>query len=211
MRQAPRSDLQDRIYAFILTSITTQGMPPTIREIGRAMGIPSTGHIDHHLTMLEKKGRIVRLPGKSRGMKLTQPAGIPIRGTIAAGTPLDIFADTPAFLQVDQSFQAANVFALVVRGQSMIDDSICDGDYVVVTPQHTCENGDIVVATHVQAGISGSATLKRFFQEHDHVRLQPANSAMKPLLVPKKEWDREWVVQGKVIALFRPYQLAHIP
>jgi repressor LexA len=211
MRQAPRSDLQDSIYTFIVEHITTQGMPPTNREIGRAMGKASTGHIDHHLAMLEKKGRIVRLPGKSRGMKLTQPTGIPIRGTIAAGMPLDIFPDTPAFLQVDQSFQAANVFALVVRGHSMIDDSICDGDYVVVTPQHTCENGDIVVATHVQDGISGSATLKRFFQEHDHVRLQPANAAMQPLLVPKKEWDREWVVQGKVIALVRPYQLAHIP
>src|SRR5258708_8806204 len=161
--------------------------------------------------MLAKKGLSVRLPGKRRGMKLTQQPGIPIKGTIAAGTPLDIFADTPAFLQVDQSFQAANVFALVVRGQSMIDDYICDGDYVVITPQHTCENGDIVVATHVQAGISGSATLKRFFQEHDHVRLQPANAAMQPLLVPKKEWDREWVVQGKVIALFRPYQRAPIP
>ncbi len=158
MRQAPKSDLQDRIYTFIVEHITTQGMPPTNREIGRAMGKASTGHIDHHLAMLEKKGRIVRFPGISRGMKLTQPPGIPIRGTIAAGMPLDIFADTPAFLQVDQSFQAANVFALVVRGQSMIDDSICDGDYVVVTPQHTCENGDIVVATHAQDGISGSAT-----------------------------------------------------
>src|SRR5260221_7722739 len=101
MSQAPRSDLQDRIYTFIVEYITTQGMPPTIREIGRATGIPSTGHIDHHLTMLEKKGLIVRLPGKSRGMKITQPPlGIPIRGTIAAGVPLDIFADTLAFLQV---------------------------------------------------------------------------------------------------------------
>ena len=87
----------------------------------------------------------------------------------------------------------------------MIEDHICDGDYVVVKPQSTCQNGDIVVAVHMQEGVEGSATLKRFFQEkdHDRVRLQPANSELDPILIPRNIWDREWQVQGKVVAIFR--------
>jgi len=98
-----------------------------------------------------------------------------------------------------------NAFALVVKGRSMIEDHICDGDYVVVKPQKTCQNGDIVVAVHMQEGVEGSATLKRFFQEkdHDRVRLQPANSELDPILIPRTIWDREWQVQGKVVAIFR--------
>ena len=86
----------------------------------------------------------------------------------------------------------------------MIEDHICDGDYVVVKPQSTCSNGDIVVAVHLQEG-SGSATLKRFFQEkdHDRIRLQPANSELEPIFVSRSEWDHEWQVQGKVVAIFR--------
>jgi repressor LexA len=94
-----------------------------------------------------------------------------------------------------------------VKGRSMIEDHILDGDYVVIKPQTTCQNGDIVVALHRTEGSSGQgqATLKRFYQEkeHDRVRLQPANSEMDPIFVPKTEWDREWVVQGKVVAIFR--------
>ena len=87
----------------------------------------------------------------------------------------------------------------------MIEDHICDGDYVVIKPQSTCQNVDIDVAVHMQEGVSGSATLKRFFQEkdHDRVRLQPANSELEPILIPKSVWDREWQVQGKVVAIFR--------
>jgi repressor LexA len=87
----------------------------------------------------------------------------------------------------------------------MIEDHICDGDYVVIKPQSTCQNGDIVVALHSQGSEHGSVTLKRFFQEHDRVRLQPANSELEPILIPKSEWDREWEVQGKVVAIFRQY------
>ncbi|MDQ6661083.1 MAG: hypothetical protein M3Z24_08970, partial [Chloroflexota bacterium] len=91
-----------------------------------------------------------------------------------------------------------------------IEDHICDSDYVVIKPQATCENGDIVVAVHVQEGAMGSATLKRFFQEKDQnrVRLQPANSEIDPIYVPKSEWDEEWQVQGKVVAIFRQYRAA---
>jgi repressor LexA len=185
-------------------------MPPTNRELGRELGISSTGHIDHHLDELEKKGWITRMPGKSRGIKLTQRAtGIPVKGAIAAGAPLDIYPDAPSLLRLDDSWiQAEESYALLVRGDSMIEDYICDGDYVIIQPASTYHNGDIVVVTHLQGGVNGSATLKRFFleKEHDRVRLQPANSQMEPIFVPRSEWDREWSVQGKVIAILRHYQ-----
>lgn len=203
------TDMREQIYAFIVTSIQANGMPPTIREIGDALGIASTGHVDYHLKALEKERRIYRLPGLARGIRLSQPPniGIPIMGAIAAGLPIDVFPGAPETLSVEPTFRAANVFALMVRGTSMIEDHICDGDYVVVKPQPACENGDIVVAVHMKQG-GGSATLKRFFQEQNQVRLQPANSEMDPIIVPHAEWDTEWEIQGKVVAIFRlaPHQ-----
>ena len=199
------SEIQRRMYDFIIGYIKSEGMPPTNREIGRELKIASTGHVDYHLTMLEKKGWISRQPKKSRGIKLTKLArGIPVKGCIAAGEPLDIFADAVELIDLDL-VDSENSYALVVRGHSMIEDHICDGDYVVIKPQSTCENGDIVVAVHMQEGVEGSSTLKRIFQEkeHDRVRLQPANSELNPILIPKNVWDREWLVQGKVIAIFR--------
>jgi repressor LexA len=202
------SEIQRKIYEFIDNYIKVEGMPPTNREIGRELHIASTGHVDYHLTMLEKKGLITRQPKKSRGIKLTKhiSSGIPIMGKIAAGEPLDIFPDATETLDTGHALaDQGGAYALVVRGQSMIEDHICDGDYVVIKPQSTCQNGDIVVALHTQDGVQGSATLKRFFQEkeHDRVRLQPANSELEPILIPKSVWDREWQVQGKVIAIFR--------
>ena len=201
------SEIQRRMYDFIVSYMKAEGMPPTNREIGREMRIASTGHVDYHLTMLEKKGLISRQPKKSRGIKLTKVhTGIPVIGTIAAGEPLDIFSDSTQSVEVNRELvDNENTYALVVRGRSMIEDHICDGDYVVIKPQKTCQNGDIVVAVHIQEGVSGSATLKRFFQEkdHDRVRLQPANSELEPILIPKSVWDREWEVQGKVVAIFR--------
>jgi repressor LexA len=203
------SDIQRKMYDFIVNYIRKEGMPPTNREIGREMRIASTGHVDYHLSMLEKKGLITRQPKKSRGIKLTQPTtstGVPVMGTIAAGEPLDIFPDSTQTVELGHEMaEPDNTYALVVKGRSMIDDHICDGDYVVIKRQTTCQNGDIVVAVHVQDGVNGSATLKRFFQEkdHDRVRLQPANSELEPILIPKSIWDQEWQIQGKVVAIFR--------
>src|SRR5258708_7179446 len=206
MNDTPKGNPSALIYAYIVSSINAEGLPPTNREIGKAMGSQSTGHVDEHLRSLEQQGFITRLPGKARSIRLTGPnSGIPIIGAIAAGTPLDLFPEAPdlrELLPMDRSLLAANVFALVVHGQSMIEDFICDGDYIIVNPQQTCQNGDIVVATHMQSGANGSATLKRFFQEEDQVRLQPSNSEMKPLIIPKNEWCREWTIQGKVMAIF---------
>lgn len=208
MSSEQASEIQRKMYDFIEKYIKAEGMPPTNREIGRAMNIASTGHVDYHLTILEKKGMISRQEKKSRGIRLSKPtSGVAIKGTIAAGQPLDIFpSEEQQTVSIGSGVvDAENAFALIVKGRSMIEDHICDGDYVVVKPQSTCQNGDIVVAVHMQEGVEGSATLKRFFQEkdHDRVRLQPANSEIDPILIPRNIWDREWQVQGKVVAIFR--------
>ena len=199
------SEIQQRIYDFIVNYIKEEGMPPTNREIGTAMKIASTGHVDYHLTMLEKKNLIERESKKSRGIRLKQPLwGIRVLGSIAAGEPLEVFTDAESeVLEAGRDLEQQGAYALVVKGQSMIEDHICDRDYVVIKPQETCENGDIVVAVHLQG--SGQATLKRFYQEKEQnrVRLQPANSTMDPIFVPKTQWDKEWQIQGKVVAIFR--------
>ena len=207
MSSEQASEIQRKMYEFIEKYIEAEGMPPTNREIGRAMNIASTGHVDYHLTMLEKKGLISRQEKKSRGIRLIKPSrlqGVPIQGYIAAGEPLDIFPEPEDSIDIGRNLvDAENAYALVVKGRSMIEDHICDGDYVVIKPQKTAENGDIVVAVHRQD--NGQATLKRFYQEKEQnrVRLQPANSTMNPIFIPKTEWDKEWEIQGKVVAIFR--------
>lgn len=98
-----------------------------------------------------------------------------------------------------------DAYALVVKGNAMIEDHIRDGDYVVVKPQTTCADGDIVVAVHLKEGAGSSAMLKRFYQEKEHnrIRLQPANSELEPIYISRDEWEREWQIQGKVVAIFR--------
>lgn len=202
------SDIQKKMYRFIAEYIKGEGMPPTNREIGTAMNIASTGHVDYHLTMLEKKGLISRSPKRSRGIKLISPTwGVPVKGYIAAGQPLEIFDESDQRVDVGRGVETEDSYALIVKGRSMIDDHICDGDYVVVKRQSSCETGDIVVAVHLSEGLKGSATLKRFFQdkEKDQVRLQPANSEVDPILISRSDWDSEWEVQGKVVAIFRHY------
>ncbi len=196
--------LQGQIYTFIQHYIGEYGRPPTNREIGSAVGILSTGHVDYHLTVLEKKGYIVRERKKSRGIRLMQDEarGLRIEGTIAAGVPLDIF---PAAQQEMLDLNThKREYVLQVRGQSMIEDHITDGDYVLVERDVYVNDGDIIVATHkTENGDGGAATLKRFYREPDRVRLQPANAQMDPIYVPADEWDSEWEVQGRVTAVYR--------
>src|SRR5215472_15078493 len=202
------SDIQQKIYDFIVDYMRSRGRPPTNREIGKAMNITSTGHVDYHLSVLEKKGYISRQAKTSRGIELTKRLqGIPVMGSIAAGEPLDIFTEPGEKIDVGRDLEGDNSYALIVKGRSMIEDHICDGDYVVIKPQSACENGDIVVAVHLSQD-GNSATLKRFFQESNQVRLQPANSEMDPIFVPRTEWDTEWHIQGKVVAIFRQYPAA---
>lgn len=200
------SEPQRRIFDFILDYIHEEGRPPTNREIGHAVGMSSTGHVDHHLTALEEKGLITRVRGKSRGIRVRegQIPGLRIIGAIAAGAPLDYYPDTEQE-PVDLSERvSSHSFALVVKGSSMIDDHITDGDLVLIEPDPDPPNGAIVVATHINAVTDGgAATLKRLYREQGQVRLQPANSEMQPIIIPAEEWDREWRVQGKVIAVHR--------
>jgi repressor LexA len=202
------SDKQAEIMKFIELYIRRNRMPPTNREIGSQFGIDSTGHVDYHLTVLEEKGFISRVPKKSRSIRVLRPllpSGVPIHGTIAAGSPLDLFepgqVDT---LDLSGHAPESEEYALLVRGRSMIDDQIADGDYVIIQRTKDIRDGDIVVALHRTAqGDRGAATLKRIFRERDGFRLQPANSEMEPIFVPGSEWDEEWEVQGRVTAVYR--------
>ncbi len=202
----PLRGKQAEIYSFIEKYSRMHGMPPTNREIGEAVHVRSTGHIDYHLNMLDKKGYIQREHKKSRGIKVLreEPQGVKIKGTIAAGQPLDIFeADQQEMLDLGMHTARPTEYVLQVRGRSMIDDHIADGDYVLIEPEAHIEDGDIIVATHKTDGVEGAATLKRIYREADRVRLQPANAEMPPIYVDRGEWDREWEVQGKVTAVYR--------
>jgi len=198
------SDNQARIYSFIQDYMRSQGRPPTNREIGAAVHIASTGHVDYHLTVLEKKGLIERDRKKSRGIRFPQSdtRGLTILGTIAAGEPLEIYQDEPR--QGLDLGRHTREYVLLVRGDSMVDDHIASGDYVLVDRDAYVSEGDIIVATkRTGSGEQGAATLKRLYREAGRVRLQPANETMDPIYVGADEWDREWEVQGKVTAVYR--------
>lgn len=198
------SNKQTEIYAYITKYMDENGRPPTNREIGHAVGIGSTGHVDYHLTVLEKKGYIIRERKTSRGIVLTQePRELPIQGAIAAGAPIEIYEDQRETLDLSRH-RRDREYVLQVRGRSMIEDHIADGDYVLVDREAQADDGDIVVATHMEGtGERGNATLKRVYKETDRVRLQPANAEMPPIYISREEWDREWEVQGKVTAVYR--------
>ena len=200
------SDIQSRILRFIERYTRDEGRPPTNREIGAEVKILSTGHVDYHLTVLAKKGYIEREPKKSRGIRLLRPQeqrGLRMYGKIAAGQPLDIFTDEQEPLDLAAHTRE---FVLQVQGNSMIEDHIYDGDYVLVMPAETANDGDIIVATCMTSnGGYGSATLKRFYRETDRIRLQPANSEMDPIYVLGEEWNTDWKIQGRVTAVYRRY------
>lgn len=199
------SGIQTQILDFIERYMRQEGRPPTNREIGKEVNIGSTGHVDYHLTVLERRGYILRERRKSRGIRMAnqEPAGLRIYGTIAAGEPLDIFTEQQDPLDLGRHTRE---FVLKVQGNSMIEDQINDGDYVLVMPTETASDGDIIVATrNTSNGAEGAATLKRFYHERDRIRLQPANSEMDPIYVPAKEWDAEWKIQGRVTAIYRKY------
>lgn len=196
------TERQQQIYEFIRGVITARGIPPTIREIGEKFGIRSTNGVEGHLAALERGGLIARERGKSRGISL--PSGrrpvvtVPLVGRVAAGQPVlspenregDLAVDLPLFALKT----AQGLFALNVKGESMIDAHILDGDTVLVRQQAVARNGDIVVAL-----VDGEATVKRFFAEKNRVRLQPENKAMKPLTLERGDFR----ILGKVVGVLR--------
>jgi repressor LexA len=175
------TERQREIYEFIRNKIETRGYGPTVREIGIAFEIKSPNGVMCHLKALEKKGLILREGFSARAIQLVdhRPPGrdLPLMGLVAAGTPMASVAQEDR-LNFNDLFAGDNHFALRVRGQSMIEDHIDDGDYVVIRKQETAENGERVVAM-----IDNEVTLKRFHREKGQIRLQPANDTMEPIIV----------------------------
>ncbi len=178
------TDRQEAVYKFIREKIRGRGYGPTVREIAAEFGIRSPNGVVCHLRALVKKGFIRREPNMSRAIELaaepTRERGLRLAGRIAAGTLHEaIEQDERVDFEAMFDPEAKNLFALQVEGDSMIEDQIADGDYVVVQKQRTARKGQIVVA--LTGG--GEATLKRWFPERNRIRLEPANSAMKPIYV----------------------------
>jgi repressor LexA len=217
---------RQRILESIARTVAERGYPPSVREIGEAVGLASPSAVHHHLTALERDGLLERGSHSSRALRLT-PRGeaemtgrprsvtrepergrvtpfrmpverdllaLPVIGEIAAGQPIEAYAEGAETLEVPRSMQARDdSYVLRVRGKSMIDALIDDGDFVVVQPQATAHDGDIVVALLEDNGV----TLKRFYREKDRIRLQPANAEMEPI------YASEVQVQGKVVGVIR--------
>jgi repressor LexA len=193
---------QREILTYLMDSMQERGYPPSVREIGAALGLTSSSTVHSHLAALEKKGFIHRDPSKPRAIEIlkdgtSQPprrsVPVPVLGRIAAGQPLfaeenieDIFPLPRDFVREDASF------ILRVRGDSMIEAGIYDGDYLVFRQQSTANNGEIVAAL-----LGDEATVKRFYREKDHIRLQPENRTMTPIMT------RDVAVLGKAVALIR--------
>jgi len=203
------SDRQRRIVDFIEVYTDDHGYPPSIREIGQAVGISSTSVVDYNLKALERNGLLRRDREVSRGLGLVGKAPatralvvrVPIVGRIAAGEPIEAIESRDDYLELGAGTVPDGCYALQVKGKSMIEDLIDDGDLVVVRPQETAENGDIVVALLMShsASSEGVATLKRLYRERGQVRLQPANAAMQPIFVDPDQLR----VQGKVVSVIR--------
>lgn len=217
------AERKQKILETIAVTIAERGYPPSVREIADAVGLASTSAVHHHLTALEREGLLERGAHSSRALRLTarvaaRPTPIPtaapsrgrvtpfrmpverevltlpVLGEIAAGQPIEAYADATETLDVPGSLQARDgSYVLRVRGKSMIDALIDDGDYVVVQPQATARDGDIVVALLEDNGV----TLKRFFREKDRIRLQPANASMEPIYATDVQ------IQGKVVGVIR--------
>jgi len=197
---------QQEIFDFIKRYSAKNGYPPTVRDIGKAVGLASSSTVHAHLANLEKLGLLRRDPTKPRAIELldravesvrsvVRPAGVPLVGSVAAGQPIlaeeniEEYVDVPAAAGGEEGD-----FILRIRGDSMIDAGILEGDYVVVRPQEVAVDGEIVVA---MVGEEPEATVKRFFHEADHVRLQPENSTMEPIR------SKDVRVLGKVVGLYR--------
>ncbi len=192
------TDRQREIYEFIRLKIESRGYGPTVREIGEAFEIKSPNGVMCHLKALEKKGLIKREEHSARAIQLVdhrRPAeGLPLLGTVAAGSPLPAIEQAERF-QFDEVLGGPNRFMLQVRGNSMIENHIEDGDYVVIKKQETAENGARVVAM-----IDNEVTLKKFYKEKDHIRLEPANGAMAPIIVDP---SRDAKILGVLVGVLR--------
>lgn len=194
---APR---QRQVLEFITSFTDSNGYPPSQREIAGHLNVSGTLPVMKHLAALERKGYIKR-DNVNRGITLTmptsRPVSLPIVGTVRAGQLSTAIEDIQGYFSVDQvAVKGDKCFFLMVSGDSMINAGILDGDLVLVRPQATADNKDTVVAM-----VDGEATVKWFYKENDHIRLQPANSSMDPILIYPE--DGEVTIVGKVIGVYR--------
>ncbi|MGD8485967.1 MAG: transcriptional repressor LexA [Chloroflexota bacterium] len=205
---------KQRIIDYIAATVRESGYPPSVREIAAAVGLASTSAVHHHLSSLEKEGLLERDATQSRALRLTPAAllaagsgtdviargaeaaavGVPVIGEIAAGGPIEAYADASETVTVPDIINtSAATYVLRVRGDSMVDAHIMDGDLVVIREQQTARDGDIVVAQVEENAV----TLKRFFKERDRIRLQPANDSYEP------QYYDDVRIQGKLVGVIR--------
>lgn len=196
---------QKQILLFLKQYIQSTGSAPTLRELADAMGVRSLATVHEHLQTLEKKGLIKRKNRDTKALEVldteinmhVESFEAPILGFIAAGSPIEPYTDPNATMAIPTAFVTGKnkTYVLQVRGESMIDDGIFDGDHVIIEQGETAKNGEIVVALLD----NGMATLKRFFKEATRIRLEPANAKMQPFFV------RNVRIQGRVVGLVRRY------
>ncbi|HHW70441.1 MAG TPA: transcriptional repressor LexA [Clostridiales bacterium] len=193
---------QKAILDFIKSELRTKGYPPSVREICDAVGLKSTSTVHGHLERLEKKGYIRRDPTKPRAIEVLDDimfisdkelVNIPILGNVTAGKPILAVENIEDTFPIPVDYVGnSKCFMLSIKGDSMIEAGILDGDFIIVRQQHTAENGDIVVAL-----IENEATVKSFYKEKDFIRLQPRNKYMEPIIT------KDVVILGKVIGVIR--------
>ena len=195
------TDKQQKILDYIKEEILKKGYPPTVREIGTAVGLKSTSSVQGNLDALEKAGYITRDPGLKRNIHLnvglpeTKTTQVPLLGTVTAGQPILAVEDIEEYIPFKaRSGDAKDLFALRVKGESMINAGILDGDVIVAKRVSTAYNGEIVVAL-----IEDEATVKTFYKENDEFRLQPENDYMEPIICD------EVAILGRVVASMRYY------
>lgn len=193
---------QCQIYNFIKSQIKEKGYPPSVREICAAVGLKSTSTVHSYLEKLEKRGFIKRDATKSRTIEVIEKCHkkemieVPIIGTITAGMPIMAVENIEDYFPLPMNYikNKKDIFMLKVKGESMVDGGILDGDLSLIEKVDSAENGDIVVAL-----IENEATLKRFFKEKNHIRLQPENKSMSPIIV------NDCKIIGRLIGIYRQY------
>lgn len=194
------TEIQRNILHFIDQCSHQQGLPPTLREIAKEFGYSAVGTVQDHLRALKQKGFLQQESHVACGLKLTSRPplqSIPILGAVPAGKPNEAIESALGFLPVPNSKVRGQLFALLVKGESMIDAGIMDGDYVIVQKQAAAEDGEIVVAL-----IDGEATVKKLEKRGTKVRLMPANSRFRPI---ELQPTQENLIQGKVVSVQRYY------
>ncbi|MDQ0245798.1 repressor LexA [Bacillus fengqiuensis] len=200
------SKRQQEILSFIKEEVKSKGYPPSVREIGEAVGLASSSTVHGHLARLESKGLIRRDPTKPRAIEILDTdetshiakanvINVPIIGKVTAGQPITAVENVEEYFPLPDKYAAPedHIFMLEIMGDSMIEAGILDGDYVIVRQQQTANNGDIVVAMTED----DEATVKRFFKEQHYIRLQPENSTMEPIILQNVS------ILGKVIGVYR--------